>query len=92
MKQHQHYFGQKSNREWNHSGQNYNKNYSSQNWYGRSGLKRNPVWHDRISLLPTRKSEQKKCNNWYHKTNTFYTVSNIIECDVSEIYLGSKDN
>ena len=62
------------------------------NLNGRSGLKQNPVWHDGISLLPTRKSEQKKCNNWYHKTNTFYTVSKIIECDVSEIYLGSKDN
>ena len=59
MKQHQHYFGQKSNRNWNCSGQNYNKNYSSQNWNGRSGLKQNPVWHDGISLLPTRKSEQK---------------------------------
>ena len=61
MKQHQHksYFGQQSNHEWNYSGENYNKNYSSQNLNGRSGLKRNPVWHDGISLLPTRKPEQK---------------------------------
>ena len=58
MKQHQHCFGQQSNREWNYSGENYNKNYSSQNLNGRSGLQRNSVWHDGISLLPTRKSEQ----------------------------------
>ena len=88
MKQQQHksYFGQQINHEWNYSGENYNKNYSSQNLNGRSGLKWNPVWHDGLSILPIRKSEQKKCDNWYHNTNTFYIVSNIIECDNSEIY------
>ena len=60
MKQHQHkgYFGQQINHEWNYSGENY-KNYSSQNLNGRSGLKWNPVWHDGLSILPIRKSEQK---------------------------------
>ena len=61
MKQHQQksYFDQQFTREWYYSGENYNKHYSSQNLNGRSGLEPNPVWHDGISLLPTRKSEQK---------------------------------
>ena len=61
MKQHQHKscLGQQSNRQWNYSGENYNKNYSSRNLNGRSGLKQNPVWHDGISLPPTRKSQQR---------------------------------
>ena len=37
-------------------------------------------------VLPVLKSKQKKCNNRDHNTNTSYTVSSIIGCDVSEIY------
>ena len=37
-------------------------------------------------ITANQKTWTKKCNDWYHNKITSYIVSNIIECDVSEIY------